>query len=114
MVMARSISLLQLLKYDITQKILVALADAESRSLLLSTIKVEKSAAELSEELHIPLSSVYKKLSTLTDLALMEVTRIDVEPRGRKKFKLYKSRIAKAEIRIEGSNPETILELAPN
>lgn len=112
--MARSIPLLQLLKYDTTQKILVALADAESRSILLSTIKEEKSAAELSETLHIPLSSVYKKLSILVDLALMKVTRIDVEPRGRKKFKLYKSRISKAEIRIEGSTPAPILELDPN
>ena len=112
--MARSVPLLQLLKYDTTQRILEALADAESRSLLISAIQEAKSAAELSEELHIPLSSVYKKLSVLTDLALMEVARNDVEPRGRKKFKMYRSRIAKAEIRIDGSDPHTILELAPN
>ncbi len=60
--MTRRITLPQLKKYDITQKVIEALADAESRAILFSVIKKGKTATELSEKLKIPLSSVYKKL----------------------------------------------------
>lgn len=108
--MART-TLPQLKKYDVSQKIIEALADTESRALLFTAISEEKSAAELSEINRIPLSSVYKKLAVLEDLALMEVTRIAMDS-SRKKFKMYRSRIAKAEINIK--DPEPSLVLVPN
>ncbi len=63
--LARKLPLPQLKKYDVTQKVIEALADAESRTILFSTIKKGKTAAELSYQLKIPLSSFYKKLTDL-------------------------------------------------
>ena len=57
--MKRRITLPQLKKYDITQKVILALADAESRAIIFSIIRKGKTASNLSESLKIPLSSVY-------------------------------------------------------
>lgn len=109
--MARRLTLPQLKKYDITQKVIEALADAESRSILFSIIKKGKTAAELSDQLKIPLSSVYKKLADLEDLTLIQVEKWMISDKGRK-FKVYRSRISKADISIR--KPEPVLNLVPN
>lgn len=106
--MARAPTLLELLRYNVTQKILEELADAESRSILFSSVKEERSAAELSEMLHIPLSSVYKKLTKLEWLALITVARTTIDT-NRKRVRMYRSRIAEASIRIREPKPITIL-----
>jgi len=61
--MSRKLTLPQLKKYDVTQKVIEALADSESRAILFSIIRTGHTAADLSDKLKIPLSSVYKKLS---------------------------------------------------
>lgn len=109
--MARKLTLPQLKKYDITQKVIEALADAESRTILFSIIKKGKTATELSEKYKIPLSSVYKKLSDLEELTLIYVEKWLISDKGRK-FKVYKSRISKADISIK--KPEPSLVLVPN
>ncbi len=109
--MPRRLTLPQLKKYDITQKVIEALADAESRTILFSIIKKGKTATELSEKYKIPLSSVYKKLSDLEELTLIYVERWLISDKGRK-FKVYKSRISKADISIK--KPEPSLVLIPN
>ncbi len=106
--MARKLSLPQLKKYDVTQKVIEALADAESRAILFSTIKKGKTAADLSYQLQIPLSSVYKKLADLEELTLIKVEKWLISDKGRK-FKIYKSRISKADITIKKSEPSLIL-----
>ena len=63
--MTKRLSLSQLKKYDVNQKVLKALADAQSRAIVFSIIKEGKTAAELAEKHKIPLSSVYKKISEL-------------------------------------------------
>ena len=88
-----------------------ALADVESRAILFSVIKKGKTATELSEKLRIPLSSVYKKLSELEELALIRIEKWILSDKGRK-FKVYRSRISKAEISIK--KPEPVLNLIPN
>src|SRR3990172_6188784 len=78
----RRLTLPQLKKYDITQKVIEALADAESRAILFSIIKKGRTASDISDKCKIPLSSVYKKLSDLEDLTLVEVEKsryIEVE-----------------------------------
>jgi predicted ArsR family transcriptional regulator len=105
------LTLPQLKKYDITQKVIEALADSESRAILFSIIKKGMTAAELSEKLKIPLSSVYKKLTELEILTLIEVEKWMISDKGRK-FKIYKSRISKADISIK--KPDPILNLVPN
>ena len=109
--MPRKLTLPQLKKYDVTQKIIEALADAESRAILFSTIKKGKTASELSHQLKIPLSSVYKKLYDLEELSLIEIDKWLISDKGRK-FKVYKSRISKADIIIK--KPEPSLHLIPN
>ena len=109
--MARRLTLPQLKKYDITQKVIEALADAESRAILFSIIKSGKTATELSEKLKSPLSSVYKKLADLEDLTLIEVEKWMLSDKGRK-FKVYRSRISKADISIR--KPDPVLNLVPN
>ncbi len=109
--MTRRLTLPQLKKYDVTQKVIEALADAESRSILFSTIKKGKTASDLSQQLKIPLSSVYKKLTDLEELTLIQVEKWLISDKGRK-FKVYKSRISKADITIK--KPEPSLSLIPN
>ena len=102
--MNHKIKISQLKKYDINQKIITALADSESRSILFSIIRKGKTATDLSESLKIPLSSVYKKLSDLEDLALILVEKYMISEKGRR-FKTYRSRITKAEITIKKLEP---------
>ena len=110
-VMRHKITLPQLKKYDITQKVIMALADAESRVILFSIIRKGKTASDLSESLKIPLSSVYKKLSDLENLTLIRIEKTILSENG-KRFKVYRSRISKAEISIK--KPEPTLTLSAN
>ena len=109
--MKHKITLPQLKKYDITQKVIQALADAESRAIIFSITRKGKTATELSTTLKIPLSSVYKKLTDLENLTLIRIEKTVLSERG-KRFKIYKSRINKAEITIK--KPEPILSLSSN
>lgn len=109
--MTRRLTLPQLKKYDVTQKVIEALADSESRAILFSIIKKSMTASELSEKLKIPLSSVYKKISDLEELTLIEVEKWMISDKGRK-FKMYRSRISKADISIR--KPDPVLNLVPN
>ena len=109
--MAKRVTLPQLKKYDVTQKVIEMLADAESRAILFSIIKKGKTAAELSMKHKIPLSSVYKKISDLQELTLIKVDSWQISEKGRR-FKVYKSRIKNAEINIK--KPEPNLVLIPN
>lgn len=109
--MTRRLTLPQLKKYDVTQRVIEALADSESRAILFSVIKKGMTAADLSDKLKIPLSSVYKKLGDLEELTLIEIERWMISDKGRK-FKIYKSRISKADISIK--KPDPVLNLVPN
>lgn len=109
--MSRKLTLPQLKKYDISQKVIEALADSESRAILFSIVKKGNTAAELSNKLKIPLSSVYKKLSDLEELTLIEVEKWMLSDKGRK-YKVYRSRIKQAEISIK--KPEPVLILVSN
>ncbi len=109
--MTRRLTLPQFKKYDVTQKVIETLADSESRSILFSTIKKGHTAAELSYKLKIPLSSVYKKLTGLEELTLIKVEKWMISDKGRR-YKIYRSRISKADISIK--KPEPTLVLIPN
>jgi len=109
--MTRRLTLPQLKKYDVTQKVIETLADSESRAILFSTIKKGYTAAELSYKLKIPLSSVYKKLTGLEELTLIKVEKWMISDKGRR-YKIYRSRISKADISIK--KPEPTLVLIPN
>jgi predicted transcriptional regulator len=107
----RKIPFSQLKKYDVNQKILEALSDAQSRTILFSIVKKGKTAMELSEKYRIPLSSVYKKISDLENIALIRVEKWALSESG-KKFKVYRSRINKADVIIR--KPEPVITLSSN
>ena len=104
-------SIIQLSEFDITQKIIESLSNICTRSVLFSVKNESKDVTQIASELKISLSTVYKTLSTLEDLALAEVDRYEISPEG-KKIKLYRSRIGKVEITLE--NLEPTLMLYPN
>ena len=104
-------SIIQLSEFDITQKIIESLSNVCTRSVLFSVKNESKDVTQISEELKISLSTVYKTLATLEDLALAEIDRYEISPEG-KKIKLYRSRIGKVEITLE--NLEPTLMLYPN
>lgn len=58
-------------KYDISHKVFKELADLESRHILFSIIDEPKRIQDISKELHIPLSSAYKKICNLKDCSLV-------------------------------------------
>ena len=110
-IMKHKITLPQLKKYDITQKVLEALINTESRSIIFSIVHRSKTASNLSTSLKIPLSSVYKKLSDLENLTLIKVEKTVLAENGRR-FKFYRSRVSRAEISIK--KPEPKLSLSAN
>jgi len=103
-------NVLQLSEYNITQKIMDSLVNACHRSVLFSIISVAKDAPQIAHELNISLSAVYKTLGKLEGLTLVEIDKFNFI--DGKKIKFYKSRIGRAEIKLE--NNDAILHLFPN
>tara|TARA_B110000438_G_scaffold14718_1_gene14089 strand:+ start:441 stop:779 length:339 start_codon:yes stop_codon:yes gene_type:complete len=104
-------NIIELSEFDVTQKIIESLSNVCTRSVLFSIKNESKDVTKIAEELEISLSTVYKTLSNLEDLALAEVEQFVISPEG-KKIKLYRSRIGKVEITLE--NLEPVLSLYPN
>jgi len=100
--------IIQLSEFDITQKIIESLSNVCTRSVLFSVKNESKGVPQIADELKISLSTVYKTLSTLEDLALVEIDRYVISPEG-KKIKLYRSRIGKIEITLDDMVPTLIL-----
>ena len=104
-------SIIQLSEFDITQKIIESLSSVCTRAVLFSIKRESKDATQIADELKISLSTVYKTLSLLEDLALAEIDKYIISAEG-KKIKYYRSRIGKVEITLENSEPT--LNLYPN
>lgn len=102
---------IQLSEYDVTQKIIEALTNVCTRAVLFSIIHEPKDATQIAHEVHLSLSTVYKTLSNLEDLALIYVNNFKISDEG-KKIKLYKSKIGQVVITIKDNEP--ILSLYAN
>ena len=70
-----------------------------------------KDATKIADELNLSLSTVYKTLSNLETLALIEIDKFTISDEG-KKIKLYRSRIRKVEITLDAFEP--VLNLYTN
>ncbi len=103
-------SIIQLSEFDITQKIIESLTNVCTRAVLFSVKECAKDASQIANELNISISTVYKTLSTLEDLALVEIEKFNVS--DGKKIKEYRSRIGKVEITM--MNMEPVLNLYSN
>ena len=66
---------------------------------MFSIVNAEKDAVEISDELQLSLSTVYKTLTNLEKLSLVEIQSFKITNEG-KKIKMYRSRIKKASISI--------------
>lgn len=104
-------NIIQLSEFDVTQKIIESLSNVCTRAVLFSIKSESKDATKISDELNISLSTVYKTLSSLEDLALVEVDKFIISSEG-KKIKKYRSRIGKVEITLTDMEP--ILNLYSN
>jgi predicted transcriptional regulator len=93
-------NVIQLSEFDVTQK-----------AVLFSVKNESKDATQIADELKLSLSTVYKTLSSLEDLTLIEVHKFIFSNEG-KKIKKYRSRIGKVEITLDDTEP--ILHLYPN
>ena len=96
-------TLLELSKYDINQHLIEALTTTCSHAILFSIIDTEKDTVEISNELQLSLSTIYKTLANLEKLSLVEIQRFKITNDG-KKIKMYRSRIKKADISINENN----------
>ncbi|RDJ31249.1 MAG: ArsR family transcriptional regulator [Crenarchaeota archaeon] len=104
-------NIIQLSEFDITQKIIESLSNVCTRAVLFSVKNQAKDATQIADELKISLSTVYKTVSHLEDLALIDVEKFVISNEG-KKIKQYRSRIGKVEITINETEPT--LSLYPN
>lgn len=104
-------NIIQLSEFDVTQKIIESLSNVCTRAVLFSVKNESKDATQISEELKLSISTVYKTLSSLEELTLIEVHKFTFSSEG-KKIKKYRSRIGKVEITLD--NTEPILHLYPN
>jgi len=104
-------NIIQLSEFDVTQKIIESLSNICTRAVLFSIKEESKDATQIAEELKISISTVYKTLSNLEDLALAEVDKFVISSEG-KKIKQYRCRIGKVEITLENLEPR--LNLYPN
>tara|TARA_B100001765_G_scaffold184677_1_gene129056 strand:- start:173 stop:517 length:345 start_codon:yes stop_codon:yes gene_type:complete len=101
-------TLLELDEYDVNQRIIEALTTTCSHAVLFSIVDIEKDAVEISNELQLSLSTIYKTLVNLEKLSLIEIQRFKLTDDG-KKIKMYHSRIKKASITINENNSEVLL-----
>jgi len=96
---------------QITKDLLLKiLADKYSRIILQSTIDLPKSPYELSDNCHIPISTVYRRVLELHHKNLLEI--YDSSNKEGKKYFLYKSKIKS--IAACFSNGTVELEVVPN
>ena len=101
-------TLLELDEYDINQRIIEALTSTCSHAILFSVVDKEKDAVQISGQLQISLSSVYKTLVLLERLSLIEIQRFHINSDS-KKIKMYRSKIKAAEITINENIAEVKL-----
>ena len=101
-------TLLELDEYDINQRVIEALTTTCSHAVLFSIVNVEKDAIEIADELQLSLSTVYKTLTNLERLSLVEIQRFKITNEG-KKIKMYHSKIKKANISINKNSSEVML-----
>lgn len=104
-------NIIQLNEFNVTQKIIESLSNVCTRAVMFSVKSESKDATKIADELNLSLSTVYKTLSVLEDLALVEVDKFIFSSEG-KKIKQYRSRIGKVEITLNDTEP--ILHLYPN
>src|SRR5579872_1122316 len=89
-----------------------ALADSYSRKILFSTISKSSSIEEISQQMHIPISTCYRKMQSLESSGMMRRDKTIIDDHG-KKLVLYLSILKNATINF-GSEEEISVEVSLN
>jgi hypothetical protein len=87
------------------------LMDGVSYRLIMSTIDTPKTAAQVSVENNLPLSSTYKKIKKLQDVGILFIEKIELDGKG-KKVVYYRSRIKSMEFNL--SRDQILLQFEKN
>ncbi|MGI0020824.1 MAG: hypothetical protein ACREAY_10180 [Nitrososphaera sp.] len=91
--------------------LLQELADGVSHRIVMSTIDSAKTAAQLSFDNSLPLSSTYKKVKKLQDVGILFVEKIDLDGKG-KKVVYYRSKVKSMEFNL--SRDQILLQFEKN
>lgn len=97
--------------HGVAMPLLQELADGVSHRIIMSTIDVAKTVAQISVENSIPLSSTYKKIKRLQDAGIMSVDSIELDGKG-KKVVYYRSKIKSMEFNL--SRDQVLLHFEKN
>lgn len=103
-----------MLSYDnhaVAMPILQELVDGVSHRIVISTIDTAKTAAQVSVENSLPLSSTYKKIRKLQSVGILFVEKIDLDGKG-KKVVYYRSRVKSMEFNL--SRDQILLQFERN
>ena len=105
---------MNLLSYDnhaVAMPLLQELVDGVSHRIVMSTIDTAKTAAQVSAENSLPLSSTYKKIRKLQSVGILFVEKIDLDGKG-KKVVYYRSKVKSMEFNL--SRDQILLQFERN
>lgn len=105
---------MNLLSFDnhaVAMPLLQELVDGVSHRIVMSTIDAAKTAAQVSAENSLPLSSTYKKIRKLQNVGILFVEKIDLDGKG-KKVVYYRSRVKSMEFNL--SRDQILLQFERN
>jgi DNA-binding transcriptional ArsR family regulator len=93
---------------DLRQKIINQLADQESHDIIAAVLREQKTAAMIGEELDLPPSTLYRKISELKECGLLMIDSFDFRPDGKREARyacsfseiLFKTKGDKIELEI--------------
>lgn len=97
----------------ITEKMVRALTDSGMRKVLNATVVSPKSAAALSEELGIPIRSIYRYISDLSELGLLTSEQTMLIDSGGK-YLLYRSMVKQVGIAYDSEKNVFNVDIVPN
>jgi hypothetical protein len=97
--------------HEAAMPLLQELVDGASHRIVMSTIDSARTAAQISAENGLPLSSTYKKIKKLQDVGMLFVERIDLDGKG-KKVVYYRSRVKSMEFNL--SRDQVLLQFVKN
>ncbi len=92
---------------ELNEKILNILSDKYCRQILDVTRSESKCASVLASETKIPISTVYRRLQSLIDAKLLDVSGM-IHDDGKKLF-LYKSNVKEIHAKMNGSDTEIVI-----
>jgi hypothetical protein len=96
---------------ELREKIIAQLADLESRRIVASVLKEPKTAVTIGQEVSIPPSSLYRKISELKDCTLLMIDSFSIRPDGKREARYICSF---SEIVIRPGDGEIELEITPS